>query len=113
MSGEDPYLGYEAAYHSTTGIQSQGVLATAKHYINNQQETQRTAVSADVDERTEAEIYLRPFAGAVAAEAAAMMCSYNLVNGRHACHNNRTLLGDLEGRLGFKGWVMSDWAITT
>lgn len=41
------------------GIQSQGVIANAKHFVLNSQETNRTSVSAQVDERTRFEIYYR------------------------------------------------------
>ena len=52
MSGEDPLLGFAMVQPAVRGIQSQGVIANAKHFINNNQETNRTTVSAEVDERT-------------------------------------------------------------
>ena len=36
------------------------------------------------------------------------MCSYNRINGIWSCENPETL-GDLKHKMGFKGWVMSDW----
>ena len=111
-SGADPYLGYEIVYNVVKGIQSQGVIANAKHYVNNNQETNRDTVSAQVDERTRHELYYRPFAGAVDADVGSIMCSYNLVNGVYACENNETLNTDLKGSLGFDSWVMSDWGAT-
>ncbi|KAL1514999.1 hypothetical protein AB1Y20_004070 [Prymnesium parvum] len=53
LSGEDPYLGYTLVQPAVAGIQSQGVIANAKHWVNNNQETNRTIVSAVVDERTQ------------------------------------------------------------
>ena len=38
LSGEDPYLGYRLAKPAVQGIQSQGVLANAKHWVLNNQE---------------------------------------------------------------------------
>jgi beta-glucosidase-like glycosyl hydrolase len=73
IRGEDPYLGFVSAQGVISGIQSQGVIANAKHYINNNIETDRRGVSADIDERTEAEIYLRPFAGAIEAGVGSVM----------------------------------------
>ncbi|KAG9103307.1 hypothetical protein FRC06_011443 [Ceratobasidium sp. 370] len=58
--GADPYLAGEAAYATITGIQSQGVQACAKHYINNEQEHFRETSSSNVDDRTQHEIYLPP-----------------------------------------------------
>lgn len=111
ISGEDPFLGYTMVQPVIKGIQSRGVVANAKHYVNNNQETHRTTVSSVVDERTEFEIYLPPFEGAVVADVGSVMCSYNKINGVWACENNVTL-GYLKDDLGFKGWVMSDWGAT-
>lgn len=57
--------------------QSQGVVATAKHYVDNSQETNRGAQSEDVDERTQFEMYYPPFEGAISVGLGAVMCSYN------------------------------------
>ena len=64
VSGEDPFVGYHMAAAVVQGIQSQGVIANVKHFVNNNQETNRNAVSENVDERTEFEIYYPPFEGA-------------------------------------------------
>jgi len=77
-----------------TGIQSNGVQACAKHFIGNEQETQRNptyksdfstviqeSVSSNIDDRTMHELYLWPFANAVHAGVASVMCSYNRLNG--------------------------------
>lgn len=75
---------------SIVGIQSAGVQACSKHYIGNEQETQRNpsttsfltdsaggplveAVSANIDDRTMHELYLWPFANAVKAGTSSMM----------------------------------------
>ncbi len=50
---------------SIEGIQSQGVMACAKHFVNNNQEFNRTTTSANVDERTQWEIYYPGFEAAV------------------------------------------------
>ncbi|KAF8460874.1 glycoside hydrolase family 3 protein [Russula ochroleuca] len=91
-------------------MQSAGVQACAKHYINNEQENQRTTESSNVDDRTEHEIYVAPFLRSVMAGLASVMCSYNLVDGTYACENNNTLNGILKNELGFQGFVMSDWS---
>ena len=73
------------------------------------QETYRTVVSAEVDERTRMEIYHPPFAAAVAAGVGSIMCGYNRINGIYTCENPETLHDHLRVRGGFDGFVMSDW----
>ncbi|CEG79534.1 hypothetical protein RMATCC62417_13987 [Rhizopus microsporus] len=110
--GEDPFLTGALAEQTVLGIQSQGVIATAKHYILNEQELHRTTGSSEADERTLHEIYLWPFARAIEAGVGSVMCSYNQVNGIFACENDYLLNTVLKGELGFKGFVQSDWSAT-
>eukprot|EP00929_Paragymnodinium_shiwhaense_P056860 TRINITY_DN28467_c0_g1_i1.p1 TRINITY_DN28467_c0_g1~~TRINITY_DN28467_c0_g1_i1.p1 ORF type:complete len:546 (+),score=72.31 TRINITY_DN28467_c0_g1_i1:152-1639(+) len=111
ISGEDPKLGRVLAKAAVEGIQSQKVVANAKHWVLNNQEANRLEVSAEVDERTKFEIYYPPFEGAIDGKVGSFMCSYNKINGAWSCENNETF-GDLKERLGFKGYVMSDWGAT-
>ena len=111
MSGEDPVLGRTMASAAVRGIQSQKVVATAKHFVMNNQETDRTTVSAEVDERTRFELYYPPFEGAIDADVGSVMCSYNKIHGMWSCENPDTLR-ELRSALGFKGYVMSDWMAT-
>jgi beta-glucosidase len=69
--------------------------------------------SSNVDDRTQHEIYVAPFLRSVMAGLASVMCSYNLINGTHACGNNHTINGILKNELGFQGFVMSDWYAQT
>lgn len=106
---QDPYLGYVLAQPVVRGIQSKGVLANAKHWVLNSQEQDRQGDDALVDERTRFEIYYPPFEGAIEAGVASMMCSFNRINGIWSCGDPDTLRVDLKERLGFQGFVMSDW----
>src|SRR6201998_3877523 len=63
--GEDPYLASRMAVGVIEGIQSQGVIATAKHFIANNSEYGRMDHSSDMDERTLREIYLPAFEASV------------------------------------------------
>ncbi|KAG1047253.1 hypothetical protein G6F43_010288 [Rhizopus delemar] len=110
--GEDPYLSGVMSAETILGVQSQGVIATAKHYLLNEQELNRHTSSSDVDERTLHEIYLWPFARSVEAGVGSIMCSYNKANGTYACENDYLLNTVLKGELGFKGFVQSDWGAT-
>lgn len=116
ISGEDPHLGAVMAPPVIQGIQSKGVVANAKHWVNNNQETHRGTlgppVDEVVDERTQWEIYYPPFEAAVKADVGSFMCGYNKVNGKNACGSDEILKTDLKERMGFKGWVMSDWLAT-
>lgn len=111
--GEDPYLSARTAVGYINGVQSQGVIATVKHYAANNQEFDRHNVSSDVDERTLREIYFPAFEAAVReAHVGAVMDSYNLVNGVHATQNPFLNIQVLRKDWGFQGIVMSDWDAT-
>ena len=110
---EDPYLNGAMDVPFIEGVQSEGVVATVKHYALNNQEFDRHDASSDIDERTMREIYLPGFEAAVTrGHVDAVMNSYNLVNGVHATQNPVLNLQILKGDWGFKGVLMSDWAAT-
>lgn len=114
LAGEDPLLGEVMAATYIKGIQSNvGLIATAKHYVNNEQETDRTRVSATVDDETEWNMYYRPFKASVDAGVESIMCSYNRVNGKQSCASDKIINKDLKGTMNFKGFVMSDWFALT
>jgi beta-glucosidase len=85
--GEDPCLAAATAVGYIKGVQSQGVMATVKHFALNNQEFNRHHVSSDADERTINEIYFPAFKAAVDAGVASVMSSYNLVNNVHSAEN--------------------------
>jgi beta-glucosidase len=112
-AGEDPYLSGQSAAAEIQGIQSQNVIATVKHYAANNQETDRTTISSDVDERTLHEMYLPAFETAVKqGHVGSVMCSYNQFNSVYACENPKLLTDVLKKQFGFSGFVMSDWDAT-
>ena len=111
--GEDPYLSARMAVGYIKGLQSERVVATAKHFAANNQEWDRNNVSSDVDERTFQEIYMPAFKAAVVeAKAGSVMCSYNLINGTWASENHHLLTDILKDDWKFDGFVMSDWGAT-
>jgi beta-glucosidase len=111
--GEDPYLAGKIAATFIQGMQKEGVMATAKHYMGNYQEYNRHKISSDMDERTLREIYLPAFQASVTeGDAAAVMTSYNPVNGTYASQNDYLINKILKGEWNFKGIVMSDWTST-
>lgn len=111
--GEDPYLAGQAAASYIQGVQSQGVVCTAKHYAGNNQEWDRNNVSSNMDERTLQEIYLPAFKASVkSGGVGAFMNSYNLLNGIHATQNPHLDTEILRNQWAFDGFVMSDWSST-
>ncbi|KAL5338041.1 beta-glucosidase [Aspergillus crustosus] len=118
----DPYLAGIATSATVRGIQDSGVQACTKHYVGNEQETQRTngyingthveAISSNIDDRTLHELYIWPFADAVRAGTLSIMCSYNRLDGTYTCEHDELLNGILKQELGFQGYVMSDWFAT-
>ncbi|MGW0579461.1 glycoside hydrolase family 3 C-terminal domain-containing protein [Streptomyces sp. NPDC002920] len=109
---EDPLLSSRMVAGEIEGIQSQGLIATVKHYAENNQEDNRMGVNVTVDEQTLRQIELPAFEAAVKAGAGAVMCSYNSVNGSPGCGSDELLNSILKEQWGFKGWVMSDWGAT-
>jgi beta-glucosidase len=111
--GEDPYLSGITAAAEIQGIQQNNVIATAKHYAENSQETNRNTISEDVDPRTFHELEGQAFEIALKqGKPGSVMCAYNLVNGAWSCENPTLLTTILKQEYGFDGFVMSDWGAT-
>jgi beta-glucosidase len=110
---EDPYLTARMAVAYIRGVQGEGIGAMAKHYLGNEQETDRHHSSSDMDERTLREIYLPPFEAAVReAGVWAIMASYNRVNGIAASEHPYLLTDILRGEWGWDGYTVSDWVFS-
>lgn len=111
---EDPFLSGMMAAAVTEGVQSRkGCGVTIKHFACNNQEDNRMGVNACVSERALREIYLRGFEIAIKKSApAAMMSSYNLINGVHAANNKDICTNIAREEWGFEGVIMSDWHTT-
>ncbi len=107
---EDPYLAGQMAASFITGVQSNGVGTSLKHYATNSQETRRFNVSSEMDERTLREIYLPAFETAVkVGRPWTVMCAYNKLNGTYCSENHKLLVDILKGEWEFDGFVVSDW----
>jgi beta-glucosidase len=113
LSGEDPFLASQMIVPFIRGVQSQGVVATVKHFAANNQEINRRSVNVIVSERALREIYLPAFEAAVqVAKVGAVMDAYNKVNGAFCTENDYLNEGVLKGDWGFDGVLMSDWEAT-
>src|SRR4051812_49065531 len=106
---EDPFLSARMAVAYITGVQSQGVGCTVKHFVANDSEFEHMSISSEVDDRTLREIYLLPFEAAVCeADTWAIMTAYNRVRGTF-CSEQADLIRLLRDEWEFDGLVMSDW----
>lgn len=131
------YLSGSLVHDTIKGIQNAGVISSVKHFIGNEQEENRNpitstasggigggglsssnpanisqtveSVSSNIDDKTMHELYLWPFADAVHAGSASVMCSYQRINNTYGCHNQKTQNDLLKTELGFEGFVVSDW----
>ena len=110
---EDPYLAGELGAEFVSGVQSQGVGTSLKHFFANSQEHRRMDSSSEMDERTAREIYLAAFETVVKkAQPWTIMASYNKIGGTYSTANKKYIDEILRGEWGFKGVVVSDWGAT-
>lgn len=108
---EDPYLISELAVPLIKGVQEKNDISVCvKHYAANNQETERSNVNVEIDERTLREIYLPAFEAAVKeGNAYSIMTAYNKVYGYYCSHSKYLLREILEDEWGFDGVIVSDW----
>ena len=108
--GEDPLLAGTMVGAQIAGIQSNGIIATIKHYAVNDLETGRFYHDARIDRSAARMSDLLAFQLAIErADPGSVMCAYNRINGDYACENKWLLTDVLRGDFGWKGYVMSDW----
>jgi beta-glucosidase len=107
---EDPYLAGQMAKSHINGVQSQGIGASLKHFVVNNQEHRRMTIDAVVDERALREIYLAGYETAVKeAQPWTVMCAYNKVNGTYCAENLFLMTDVLKEEWGHEGLVVTDW----
>ena len=110
----DPYLSGIFTGEAISGQNAAGVVSTGRHFLLNEQETNRMGMgdsqsySANAGDKATHELYLWPFADAVKAGMGALMCGMNRVNGTYSCESNAILNRMLKTELGFPGLVLGD-----
>lgn len=107
---EDPFLAGRLGAAYVSAAQGEDVAVSLKHFVANNQETNRQTANSQIDERALREIYLSAFEYVVkTARPATIMASYNRLNGYYACENRHLLTEILREEWGFDGVVISDW----
>jgi beta-glucosidase len=116
--GQDTELVSELGAASVKGFQgdelstnSSSVLACAKHFIGDGgTQNGKDQGNTVCDEATLRKLFLPPYEAAVKAGVGSIMVSYSSWNGQKMHGNKYLLTTVLKGELGFKGFLVSDWA---
>ncbi|WP_233476190.1 glycoside hydrolase family 3 N-terminal domain-containing protein [Paenibacillus sonchi] len=110
---EDPLISGRVAAAITLGVQRHpGCGVTIKHYVANNQETNRFRSNSVVSERALRDIYMRGFKICIEeSQPHTLMTSYNLLNGVHTSERKDIIDGVLREEWGFDGIVISDWVV--
>ena len=107
---EDPLLTGTLVGAAISGIQSNHIISTIKHFALNGQETARKFVDVQIAEPAARESDLLAFEiGIEKGHPGSAMCSYNIVNGQHGCDSDWLLNKVLKRDWRWDGFVMSDW----
>ena len=109
--GEDTFLCTKMAAAAVKGYQNDGgVMACMKHYVGYSAcEGGRDYNGCDMSDQTLFNVYLPPFKAGIDAGVATFMSSFNEINGIPCSGSKKMLTDILRGKLGFDGFVVSDY----
>lgn len=107
---EDPVLTGFIGAAMVNGIESKGVGTSVKHFVANNQETDRNFNDVIVTDRAMREIYLKGFKIIVEkSQPWTIMSSYNKVNGTYVPERKDLMTDILRDDWQYQGLVMTDW----
>ena len=110
---EDPYLSGIAALEEIQEMQAQYVVACPKHFIFNDEESNRNGISIWMSEQAAREIYLLPWEYACRADmgnAHSLMTSFNRAGGLWTSASDDLMEHILRGEWAFDGYTLTDMA---
>lgn len=114
--GEDPYLGAVMAESMVKGFQGDSLanddslVACAKHYVGyGASEGGRDYHRTEISDYSLYNYYLPAYRAAFNAGCGTAMSSFNDINGQPVTSSKKYLTDILRGKLGFNGYVVSDW----
>lgn len=109
---EDPVMAYLCASAEIVPMQAKGLCASIKHFVGNDQETNRAGISTFMTEQAAREVYLKVFEGAFTKGGAlGTMTSYNRMGCTYVGHSAALQKDIMRGEWGFKGVIISDAAM--
>ena len=108
---EDPLLSGAMASSEIAAAREQGVYAFMKHFVLNDQETNRNnMVCTWSNEQAIREIYMKPFEMSVKdGDTGAVMSAFNYIGPVYAGASSNLLNNVLRDEWGFRGMVLTDW----
>jgi beta-glucosidase len=112
--GEDPCLAATLAVQIVRGMQGDNpdylkTTACSKHFICNNTDNDRTAISADPDSRSFWEYYTRSYRASILyGDVFTLMGAYSALNGVPCCASRFLMTELIRNRWGFRGYVTSD-----
>ena len=110
---EDPYLTAIASTQEIIEMQKQYVVACPKHYIFNDEESNRNGIGIWMNEQTAREIYLQPWEIALRPDkgnAHSLMTSFNRAGCLWTSASSDLMEDILRGEWGFDGYTLTDMA---
>ena len=107
---EDPLLSGIIGGYQTKGAQSKGLYVYNKHFVLNEQETNRVSHNTWLTEQTLRQIYLRPFELAIEiGDAMNVMCAFNAIGTYWSGVDYNLMTKCLRGEFGMRGFAVTDW----
>lgn len=107
---DDSFLTGMIGGYSTLGAQLKGLYVYNKHFVLNDQDTNRGSYKAWIDEQTFRQIYLRPFEMAIEiGDAMNVMIAFNRLGNDWTGNNYNLMTRWLRGEAGMAGFAISDW----